>query len=336
MLVPMIQAHNPAFPLPKPTAYRTPAAGRMIGPAHAVDHGWCARIAYQGVTGAFGELACRRAVPTARAIGFPTIAEAVAAVHRNEVDAVVLPCENLIAGRVPDIHLLLPESALFIVGEHFERIELHLLARPGVRLADIRRVYSHPVALQQVRRYLARHGLQGIGMSNTAMAAAFVASDAGPDEAAVASRQAAESYDLGIVSENIEDDHCNITRFYILASRPRRIGRKSTRLLTTMLFEVPNMPSALFGAISGFAANEINLTRLESYLAGGSFVATRFLCEFEGDPHSRPVRRAVTHLRKNTTSCRILGAYPVNDDGPRPMAALGKPDNSRRTSERGT
>ena len=332
----MIPVHNPACSSPQPKAYRTHAAGRMTGPAKAADHAWCATIAYQGVTGAFGELACRRAVPAARAIGFPTIAEAVAAVHRNEVDAVVLPCENLLAGRVPDIHLLLPESALFIVGEHFERIELHLLARPGARLADIRRVYSHPVALQQVRRYLAGHGMQGIGMANTAMAAAFVASDAGSDEAAIASRQAAISYDLEILGENIEDDRCNITRFYILASRPRRLERTSARLLTTMLFEVRNMPSALFRAISGFAANEINLTRLESYLAGGSFVATRFLCEFEGDPQSGHVRRAVTHLRKNTTGCRILGAYPVDADGPRPMAAPGKPVGTRRNPEGGT
>ncbi|WP_159587275.1 prephenate dehydratase domain-containing protein [Chelativorans xinjiangense] len=275
-------------------------------------------VAYHGKPGAFVHIACSHAFANADALPFESTAEAVAAVHAGTADALIVPCENLLAGRVPDIHLLLPESGLHIIGEHYERIELHIAARHGTTFEEVRRVYSHPVALQQVRCFLTLHGLQGVGVSNTAAAAAYIAESSALDEAAVASREAAHYYGLQVLRANIEDSPHNITRFYILATEPSRSRSRQVPMLTTVLFAVENRPGSLHDAIEGFGRHQVNLTRLESYLVDGGFVATRFLCEFEGDPRSTEVRSAVEHLSMNCTSSVILGTYPANPTRPQP------------------
>lgn len=276
------------------------------------------KVAYHGKPGAFAQIACTNAFASAEAVPFASTAEAVAAVHAGTADAVMVPSENLLAGRVPDIHLLLPESGLYIIGEHFETIELHLAARPGTALDGVTRVFSHPVALQQVRSFLAHHGMQGIGVANTAAAAAYIAESSVPDEAAVVSREAAAYFGLQILKANIEDCAYNITRFYILAAQPYRSRQKHEAMLTTVLFAVENRPGSLHDAIEGFGRYQVNLTRLESYLVDGGFVATRFLCEIEGEPRAFEVRRAMAHLSRSCSSSIVLGTYPVSPTRPRP------------------
>lgn len=280
------------------------------------------RLAYQGVPGAFAHIACISAFPDAQAVAFRNLYETVEAVLTGQADAVVLPCENILAGRVPDIHLLLPESGLSIVGEIFQRIELHLAAPEGTKLEDIKRVYSHPVALRQVRHFIARYGATPVEQSNTAIAAAGVSDRCNGQEGAVASELAAKENGLEIVLRNIEDRRFNATRFYVLAAKPYVPDRKERNIITSLLFEVCNKPGALLDAIGGFSREGINLTKLESYFVGGQFVATRFFCEFEGHPEQAKPSRALEKLKLHTKSHTILGVFPMSALGVRARAGM--------------
>lgn len=293
-------------------------------------------VIYHGSAGAFAHIACDAAFPEARSVACDNLIGVIDAVRTGRVDAAVLPCENILAGRVPDIHLLLPESGLWIAGEIFLPIQLHLVAPKGWSFDRIERVHSHPVALKQVQRFLTAHGLSPVEASNTATAAALIKRKGDPADAAVASALAARTYDLSILRHNIEDNPFNMTRFYVLAARPVIPMPEQPELLTSLLFEVSNKPGALFRAVGGFADNDINLTKLESYLVGGQFVATRFFCEFEGHPDHAPVRRALENLKGHTTGHSILGVFPMHTIGSQVRAnrALGPtragPDRRRR------
>jgi prephenate dehydratase len=268
-------------------------------------------IAFQGVPGAYSHLACRSAYPAMTPLPCETFEAAIEAVSEETAALAMLACENSLVGRVPDIHALLPDSGLSIVGEHFERIEHCLLAVPGASLDGIRRVHSHAVALGQVRGLLREHGMMPVVEADTAGSAALVAQWGRREDAAIASSLAAELYGLDILLRNVEDATHHTPRFYVAAREPRLPPPETTGLMTTFIFRVRNVPAALYKALGGFATNGVNMTKLESYMVGGQFTATQFLCDVEGHPEHPNLRRALEELAFFSREIRILGVYPA-------------------------
>ncbi|MCS6853938.1 MAG: prephenate dehydratase [Elioraea sp.] len=269
-------------------------------------------IAFQGLPGAYSDLACRSAYPGMQTLPCVTFEDAIAAVREGRARLAMLPCENSLAGRVPDIHRLLPESGLHIVAEHFQRVEHCLLAPKGATLATIRRAHSHAVALGQVRGLLRELGLEPVVEADTAGSAALVARLGGVEDAAIASELAAAIYGLEILRRNVEDAPHNTTRFYVMAREAEIPPPDRPGLMTTFIFRVRNVPAALYKALGGFATNGVNLTKLESYMVGGAFTATQFLCDVEGHPEQGPLRRALEELQFFSREARILGVYPAH------------------------
>ncbi len=268
-------------------------------------------IAFQGRPGAYSDLACRTALPDWRTLPCPTFEATIEAVREGAAERAMLPCENSLAGRVPDIHALLPESGLYVVGEHFQRVEHCLLAPRGATLATLRRAHSHAVALGQVRRLLRELNLAPVIEADTAGSAEQVAAWNNPEDAAIASSLAAEIFGLDILRRNVEDAAHNTTRFYLAARAPARHPPEAENLMTTFVFRVRNVPAALYKALGGFATNGVNMTKLESYMLDGHFTATQFLCDVEGHPEQPPLRRALEELEFFSRECRILGVYPA-------------------------
>ena len=267
-------------------------------------------IAFQGIPGAYSDLACRRVFPDMKTLPCPTFERAIEAVRHREAELGMLACENSLAGRVPDIHALLPDSGIFIIGEHFQRVEHCLLAPRGATIAGLKRVHSHAVALGQVRHIVAELGLETVVEGDTAGAARSVAEWNRHEDAAIASSLAAEIYGLDILRANVEDAAHNTTRFYITAPEPRRPPVNTPGLMTTFVFRVRNVPAALYKALGGFATNGVNMTRLESYMLDGEFTATQFMCDVDGHPEQPGPRRALEELSFFSRETRILGVYP--------------------------
>jgi prephenate dehydratase len=268
-------------------------------------------IAFQGLPGAYSDLACRTAYPTMRTFPCETFEAAIEAVREGRAELAMLPCENTLAGRVPDIHHLLPESGLFVVGESFLRVEHCLLAPKGAKAEGLKRAHSHSVALGQVRRFLRDLRIQPVVAADTAGAARLVAEWNNLEDAAIASSLAAEIYGLQVLRTNVEDAPHNTTRFYIMAQRPRTPDPDLPHLITTFVFRVRNVPAALYKALGGFATNGVNMTKLESYMLGGQFAATQFLCDVDGHPEQPPLRRALEELSFFSSEVRVLGVYPA-------------------------
>jgi prephenate dehydratase len=269
-------------------------------------------IAFQGVPGAYSDLACRSAFPGMATLPCATFEDAIAAVREGRARYSMLPCENSLAGRVPDIHRLLPDSGLHIVAEHFQRVEHCLLAPKGATLATIRRAHSHAVALGQVREVLRELNLAPVVEADTAGSAELVARLNNPEDAAIASELAAEIYGLAILRRNVEDAAHNTTRFYVMARESRIPPPDQPGLMTTFVFRVRNVPAALYKALGGFATNGVNMTKLESYMVGGAFTATQFLCDVEGHPEQGPLRRALEELQFFSREAKVLGVYPAH------------------------
>jgi prephenate dehydratase len=269
-------------------------------------------IAFQGVPGAYSDLACRSAFPGMTTLPCATFEDAIAAVREGRARMAMLPCENSLAGRVPDIHRLLPESGLHIVAEHFQRVEHCLLAPKGATLATIRRAHSHAVALGQVRAVLKELNLTPVVQADTAGSAELVARLNSREEAAIASELAAEIYGLEILRRNVEDAAHNTTRFYVMARDGRIPPPEAANVMTTFVFRVRNVPAALYKALGGFATNGVNMTKLESYMVGGAFTATQFLCDVEGHPEQGPLRRALEELQFFSREAKVLGVYPAH------------------------
>jgi prephenate dehydratase len=267
-------------------------------------------IAFQGLPGAYSDLACRDAYSGWTTLPCPSFEAAMAAVRDGRAELAMLPCENSLAGRVPDIHRLLPDSGLFVVGEHFERVEHCLLAPNGATLGTIRRAHSHPVALGQVLRVLEELRLEPVIEADTAGAAHLVAERGGAEDAAIASALAAEIYGLEILRRNVEDAAHNTTRFYVMAREPRMPPAEAPDTVTTFVFRVRNIPAALYKALGGFATNGVNMTKLESYMLNGHFAATQFLCDVDGHPEQPALKRALEELAFFSRELKVLGAYP--------------------------
>jgi prephenate dehydratase len=269
-------------------------------------------IAFQGAPGAYSDLACRRVFPAMTTLPCGGFEDAFAAVRDGEAQLAMIPIENSVAGRVADIHHLMPDSGLYIIGEHFERVEHHLLALPGATLATIRAVRSHVHALSQCREFIRRHGLQPLVRADTAGSAAEIKELGNPAIAAIASELAGEIYGLVSLAQNIEDAEHNTTRFMIMSREPKRAPR-GVPAVTTFVFNVRNVPAALYKALGGFATNGINMTKLESYMVGGQFTATQFYADVEAHPDDRPLKLALEELAFFSTEVRILGVYGAHE-----------------------
>ncbi len=267
-------------------------------------------IAFQGLPGAYSDLACRTAFPDMPTLPCDTFEAAMDAVRTGAAELAMLPCENSLAGRVPDMHALLPDSGMHIVGEHFQRVEHCLLAPPGTQISQVKRVHSHAVALGQVRHIIRELGAAAVIEADTAGSAKLVAEWGRPEDAAIASRLAAEIYGLEVLRANVEDASHNTTRFYIAAHEPRTPSASRTGLMTTFVFRVRNVPAALYKALGGFATFGVNMSRLESYMLNGEFTATQFLCDVDGHPEQPALRGALEELGFFTTESRVLGVYP--------------------------
>jgi prephenate dehydratase len=268
------------------------------------------RIAFQGEPGAYSDQACREARPDLETLPRRTFEEVIDSVKTGAAVLAMLPVENTIYGRVADIHRLLPESGLKIVGEAFVRVHINLLGVPGARLEEVREAHSHVVLLPQCAGFLADHGIQGRVNADNARAAREVAERGDPAVAALASTLAAEIYGLDVLARHIEDTDSNTTRFLLMANEGNTERRGTHGMMTTFVFQVRNIPAALYKAMGGFATNGVNMTKLESYMVGGSFTATQFYADIEGHPEDPPVRRALEELEYFTDMLDILGVYP--------------------------
>jgi prephenate dehydratase len=271
-----------------------------------------ARVAFQGEPGAYANLAAREALPHALAIPRPTFEDAISAVRDGEAELAIIPVENSLHGRIADIHHLLPEAGLYIVGEHFHRVRHQLLAIKGAKLSGIATVVSQAPALGQCRRIVRERNLVARSWHDTAGAARHVAELRDPTVAAIASSLAGELYGLEIVKADVEDAPHNVTRFLIMSREAGHAAPDSGPVMTSFLFRVRNVPAALYKALGGFATNSINMTKLESYQLGGSFSATQFYADVEGHPEERGVRLALEELRFFTSMLTILGVYPAH------------------------
>lgn len=269
-------------------------------------------IAFQGTEGAHADLACRHHYPYLYTHPCATFDDVFELVAEGKVQLGLVPIENSQAGRVAEIHQILPRTNLHIVGEHFQKIEHHLLGIKGTGLDKIKKVYSHPQALMQCRNHLREFKLQTEHYSNTALAARDVAKWSDPTKAALGSRLAAELYGLEIIEANMHDAHDNITTFAAIAREPKELAANEPHVITTVIFAIRNIPSALYKALGGFATNNVNILKLESYIPGGVSTTAQFYISFEGNPHQRNVQLALEELGFFCKKVHVLGIYPAD------------------------
>ena len=267
-------------------------------------------IAFQGAPGAYSDLACRHAFPDMETLPCTQFEDAFAAVRDGKAALGMIPIENSVAGRVADIHHLMPDSGLFIIGEHFEPVHHHLLALPGATLDGIKTVRSHVHALGQTRHFQRAHGITPVVAVDTAGAAKELSESRDPTVAAIASELAGRIYGLVSLAENIEDAAHNTTRFLVMSKTEKRAPAGGP-IVTTFVFNVRNVPAALYKALGGFATNAINMTKLESYMVNGNFTATQFYADVEAHPDERPLKLALEELEFFSTEVKILGVYPA-------------------------
>jgi prephenate dehydratase len=270
------------------------------------------KIVFQGEPGANSHIACHAVYPDHEPVPCPTFEDAFAAVAAGEAELGMIPIENSVAGRVADIHHLMPTSALHIVAEYFLPVRHQLMAPKGAQLAGIKSVESHVMALGQCRNIIRRLGLKPIVAADTAGSAREVAERGDKARAAIASRLAAEIYGLDILAEDVEDETHNTTRFIVLAREAQWASPGGGKLVTTFVFRVRNVPAALYKALGGFATNGVNMTKLESYMVGGNFFATQFYADVEGHPDDRGLAFALEELQFFSKELKILGVYPAH------------------------
>jgi prephenate dehydratase len=270
------------------------------------------KIVFQGEPGANSHLAAREAYPDYEPVPCPTFEDAFAAISSGEAELGMIPIENSVAGRVADIHHLMPGSGLHIIAEHFMPVRHQLLAPKGAVLTAIRTVESHVHALGQCRKVIRRLGLKPVVAADTAGSAREVAETGDNSRAAIASRLAAEIYGLDILATDIEDEAHNTTRFIVLSRQASWASNDAGPVITTFLFRVRNVPAALYKALGGFATNGVNMTKLESYMIEGNFFATQFYADVEGHPEDRNLVFAFEELAFYSKELKVLGVYPAH------------------------
>ncbi len=270
------------------------------------------KIAFQGEPGANSHLAIHQAYPDANALPCATFEDVFTVVTSGEAQLGMIPVENSVAGRVADIHHLMPQSNLHIVAEHFMPVSHQLMAPKGATIKDIKTVESHVHALGQCRKIIRKLGIKPIVAADTAGSAREVGEAGDKTRAAIATRLAAEIYGLDIVAENVEDEAYNTTRFIVLSREKKWAPHGKGKVITTFVFRVKNVPAALYKALGGFATNGINMTKLESYMIEGNFFATQFYADVEGHPDDRGLVFALEELSFFSKELRILGVYPAH------------------------
>ena len=270
------------------------------------------RIAFQGLAGAYSHLACTEAYPHLEPQPCVSFEATFEAVTNGEADLAMIPIENTAAGRVADIHHLLPDSDLHIIAEHFQRVTHHLLVVKGATVDGLKTVHSHIHALPQCRKLIQELGLKALVHADTAGAAAELAASGDRSAAVIASSLAAETYGLEILRSGVEDADNNTTRFVVMAKEPADPEPGEGPVMTTFVFRVRNVPAALYKALGGFATNGVNMVKLESYMTDGAFTATQFYADIEGHPSDTPVRLALEELGFFTRTVKVLGVYPAN------------------------
>ncbi len=269
-------------------------------------------IAYQGIPGAFSHIACREAHPELEPLPCETFEDAFTAVEQGRAGLGMIPIENALGGRVADIHHLLPDSGLYIVGEHFQPVQHHLLAPKGATLDGLKTVYSHTQALAQCRHLIQELDLEPVARADTAGAAREVAERGDPTIAAIASRLSGEIYGLMSLRSRIEDRLGNTTRFVIMSRLRQEPDPNAGPAMTSFVFQVRSVPAALYKGLGGFATNGINITKLESYITDASFTVAQFYAEIEGHPSDKRVDRAFDELQYFSTKMKVLGVYPAH------------------------
>jgi prephenate dehydratase len=270
-------------------------------------------IVYQGEPGANSDTAARDVYPDYQPVPCATFEDAFAAVSSKEADLAMIPVENSVAGRVADIHHLMPRSNLNIVAEYFLPISHQLLGVKGAKLSDLKTVQSHVMALGQCRNVIKKFGLTPVIGADTAGSARQIAEAGDKSRAAIASKLAGEIYGLDLLQENIEDEAHNTTRFIVLSTEPDWAPQGNGLTVTTFVFRVRNVPAALYKALGGFATNGVNMTKLESYQLDGSFSATQFYADVEGHPEDRALKLALEELAFYSAEMKILGVYPAHE-----------------------
>lgn len=270
------------------------------------------KISFQGEPGANSHLAANEAYPDHEPMPCPTFEDAFAAVSSGEAALAMIPIENSVAGRVADIHHLMPELGLHIVAEHFLPIRHQLLGLKGAKIEDIKSVESHVMALGQCRNIIRKLKIKPIVAADTAGSAREVSERGDKTRAAIASSLAAKIYNLDIIAPDIEDEAHNTTRFIILAKEAKWAKAGAGTIVTTFVFQVRNLPAALYKALGGFATNGVNMTKLESYMVGGNFFATQFYADVEGHPDERSLMLALEELAFFSKEMKVLGVYPAH------------------------
>ncbi|NND83851.1 MAG: prephenate dehydratase [Acidimicrobiia bacterium] len=271
------------------------------------------RIGFQGEPGAYSHLACKEAHPEMEAVAFESFEEVFEAVANGDVALAMIPIENSLGGRVADIHHLLPDSKLFIVGEHFQPVQHCLLGVPGATLEGLERVESHPQALAQTREMLRELGLEPVQVADTAGAARDIAERNDPRVGAIASSLAGEIYGLDTLRTRIEDRLGNTTRFVIMSRRRVEPDLHEGPVITSFVFQVRSVPAALYKALGGFATTGVNITKLESYIIDASFTVAQFYAEIDGHPSDKDVAHAFDELQFFSSRLTVLGTYPQHD-----------------------
>lgn len=269
-------------------------------------------IAYQGIRGAYANEACLVLFPKAQYEGYLTIEEALKAVFDEQAKYAVIPVENSVAGRVADVHCLLPASKLFIVGEYYHKIEHNLLVHKNAELKDIKEVHSHIQALSQCSKFLRKLKAEEVVQANTAIAAQKAAKSGDISRAAIASKVAAEAYGLKILKPSIQNEQNNVTRFLVL-SKQSIIPKNTQKNITTFVFKVKNRPAVLYKALGGFATNGINMTKIESFFEKNDFVAANFYVDVEAHPDDKGFVYALEELGYFSETIKILGTYPAHE-----------------------
>ena len=269
------------------------------------------RIAFQGEPGAYMHQACRQSRPQMEALPCASFEEVIETVRQGGAELGMLAVENSTYGRIADVHTLLPQSGLFIVDESFVRVHVNLLAVKGAQLGDVKRVRAMSILHGQARGFIKEHGLATLNWHDNAAAARDVAALGDKAEGALASELAAEIYGLDVLARHVEDQANNTTRFLVMSREPD-LSRRAEHMITTFIFRVRNIPAALYKAMGGFATNGVNMTKLESYMIGGTFTATEFYADIEGHPEDANVKLALEELAYFTSHLQILGVYPAD------------------------
>ncbi|MBI1274225.1 MAG: prephenate dehydratase [Alphaproteobacteria bacterium] len=269
-------------------------------------------IAFQGAEGAYSDLACRTVHPDYTTMPCLSFDDVFAAVTEGRATLGMIAIENSIAGRVADVHHLLPHGQLHVVGEHYQPVVHHLLALPGTKLGDIKTAHSHVHALAQCRKFLRKHNIRPVIKGDTAGAASVLTDMNDKSASVIASELAGKIYGLESLAADIADERGNTTRFFIISREAKTPPPGNGPVITSIIFRVRSVPAALYKALGGFASNGINITKLESYLIDGRFTAAQFYIDFEGHPEDKPVRLALEELGFFASEIRLLGVYPAH------------------------